>query len=96
MVTFVIWYLAAVGALYLAVALILALRTSARLRIGLALLIVTSAVTIGLCVVPWFWKLLIASLITGWAVDLATARLARRKSRLPEPQTRAPAARLPV
>jgi hypothetical protein len=96
MVTFVVWYLAAIGALYLVVALILALRTSARLRIGLALLIVTSAVTIGLCVVPWFWKLLIASLITGAAADLLAARLARRGGRLPEPAARVPEARLSV
>jgi len=95
MVTFVVWYLAAVGALYLAVALILALRASARLRMGLALLIVTSAVTIGLLVVPWFWKLLIASLITGATVDLLGARRARRRG-LPEPVTRMPEARMSV
>ena len=96
MVTFVVWYLAAIGALYLVVALILALRASARLRIGLALLIVTAAITIGLCVVPWFWKLLVASLITGVAVDLLGARLARRRGRLPEPVTRVPEAGMPV
>ena len=94
MVRFLIWYLAAIGALYLLVALIMVLRTSARLRIGLALLIVTSALTIGLCLVPWFWKLLVASLVTGAAVDLLGARL--RRARLPEPVTRVPAARMPV
>ena len=86
--TFVVWYLAAVGVLYLVAAVILALRASARLRIGLALAIVACALGIGLWVVPWFWKLLMASLATGAAVDLATARRARR--RLPQPVQRVP------
>ncbi|HXA92523.1 MAG TPA: hypothetical protein VNU73_04680 [Steroidobacteraceae bacterium] len=87
--TFVVWYLAAVGALYLVVAVILMLRASPRLCMALALAIVAAALTVGLWVAPWFWKLLIASLVTGAAVDLVTARRARR-GRLPEPVPRAP------
>ena len=87
--TVVVWYSAAVGVLYLVAALILALRASARLRIGLALAIVAAALGVGLWAVPWFWKLLLASLATGAAVDLATARRTRRR-RLPPPVTRVP------
>jgi hypothetical protein len=84
-----VWYLAGVGALYVLVAVILMLHASARARIAVALTIVACALAVGLWLVPWFWKLLLASLITGATADLLTARHARR-SRLPEPATRAP------
>lgn len=79
MMTFMLWYLAAVGALYLLVAIILVLRASARLRMALTVTILAAALGVGFALVPWFWRLLVASLIVGAMGDVLADRRARRR-----------------